>query len=49
VSRNASFVPEYQQPEQNLSWNPEGTGIFRFLDCAITGAFLNGKAVDYRN
>ena len=41
--QNASFVPEYQQLEQNLSWNPEGTGIFRVLDCSVTGAFLNGK------
>ena len=26
-------------------WNPEGTGIFRFVDCAVTGAFLNGKQI----
>ena len=24
-------------------WNPEGTGIFRLLDCAVTGGFLNGR------
>jgi hypothetical protein len=41
--QNASFVPEYQQLDQNGSWNPEGTGIFRLLDCSVTGAFLNGK------
>lgn len=41
--QNASFVPEYQQLDQNGSWNPEGTGIFRLLDCWVTGAFLNGK------
>jgi hypothetical protein len=41
--QNSSFVPEYQQLEQNLSWNPEGTGIFRLLDCSVTGAFLDGR------
>src|SRR6185369_4762807 len=40
--QNASFVPEYQQLDQNGSWNPEGTGVFRLLDCAATGAFWNG-------
>ena len=40
---NASFVPEYQQLNQNGSWNPEGTGIFRFLDCSVTGAALGGR------
>jgi hypothetical protein len=24
-------------------WNPEGTGIFRFVDCAVTGGFLKGR------
>jgi len=24
-------------------WNPEGTGIFRFVGCAVTGGFLNGQ------
>ena len=43
--QNASFVPEYQQLEQNSSWNPEGTGIFRFVECAVTGAYLNGRQV----
>ncbi len=41
--QNASFVREYQQLDQNGSWNPEGTGIFRILDCSVTGGFLNGK------
>src|SRR5262245_51772821 len=41
--QNSSFVPEYQQLNQNGSWNPEGTAIFRLLDCAVTGAFLNGR------
>jgi hypothetical protein len=26
-------------------WNPEGTGIFRFVDCAVTGGFLNGRSL----
>ncbi|KRA17918.1 hypothetical protein [Lysobacter sp. Root604] len=43
--QNDSFVPEYQQYNQNGSWNPEGTGIFRFLDCAVTGGALAGKAL----
>lgn len=41
--QNASFVPEYQQLNQNGSWNPEGTGIFRILDCTVTGGFINGR------
>jgi hypothetical protein len=41
--QNTSFVPEYQQLNQNGSWNPEGTGIFRILDCAVTGGFLHGR------
>lgn len=43
--QNESFVPEYQQYNQNGSWNPEGTGIFRFLDCAVTGGALDGRAL----
>jgi hypothetical protein len=40
--QNASFVPEYQQLTQvpddtsQNNWNPEGTGVFRFLDCNVT-------------
>src|SRR5271166_21596 len=41
--QNASFAPGYQQLNQNGSWNPEGTAIFRILDCAVTGGFLNGR------
>lgn len=41
--QNESFVPEYQQLNQNGSWNPEGTGIFRLLDCSVTGGFLDGR------
>jgi hypothetical protein len=41
--QNASFVPEYQELNQNGSWNPEGTGVFRMLDCFTTGAYLEGK------
>ena len=43
--QNQSFVPEYQQLNQNGSWNPEGTGIFMVLDCAVTGGFLDGKSL----
>ncbi|ROZ76208.1 hypothetical protein [Ramlibacter sp. WS9] len=41
--QNDSFVPQYQELNQNGSWNPEGTGIFRLMDCAVTGAFIDGK------
>jgi len=44
--QNASFVPDYQQLNQNGSWNPEGTGVFRLLDCAATGAVWNGNQTD---
>lgn len=43
--QNDSFVPDYQQLNSNDSWNPRGTGIFRILDCSITGAFLNGRSL----
>ncbi|HEY3841440.1 MAG TPA: hypothetical protein VGL72_32940 [Bryobacteraceae bacterium] len=26
-------------------WNPEGTAIFRLVNCAITGAFLHGRLI----
>jgi hypothetical protein len=42
--QNASFVPEYQQLNQNGSWNPEGTAIFRFLDCSVTAAVAFGSS-----
>lgn len=41
--QNASFAPEYQQLNQNGSWNPEGTGVFRLLECFVTGGFLSGQ------
>lgn len=43
--QNDSFVPEYQNLNTNGSWNPKGTGIFRILDCSITGGFLNGRSL----
>lgn len=43
--QNDSFVPDYQQLNNNGSWNPQGTGIFRILDCSITGGFLDGCAL----
>ncbi len=43
--QNPSFVPEYQQYNQNGSWNPEGTGIFRLLDCSVTGGNLAGRRI----
>lgn len=43
--QNDSFVPDYQQLNSNGSWNPRGTGVFRILDCSITGGFLNGRAL----
>lgn len=38
--QNSSFVPDYQQLNQNGSWNPEGTGVFRILDCNVTNPAL---------
>lgn len=43
--QNDSFVPDYQQLNSNGSWNPQGTGVFRILDCSVTGGFLNGRAL----
>lgn len=43
--QNDSFVPDYQQLNNNGSWNPQGTGIFRILDCSVTGGFLDGRAL----
>jgi hypothetical protein len=43
--QNDSFVPDYQQLNDNGSWNPEGTGIFRIMDCSVTGGFLKGRAI----
>ncbi len=35
----ANFKPEYQEDP----WNPNGTGVFRFVDVNVTGGFLEGK------
>jgi hypothetical protein len=43
--QNDSFVPEYQQLNSNGSWNPQGTGVFRILDCSVTGGYLNGRSL----
>jgi hypothetical protein len=43
--QNDSFVPDYQQLNNNGSWNPQGTGVFRILDCSVTGGFLDGRAI----
>ncbi|WP_047248320.1 hypothetical protein [Chromobacterium subtsugae] len=48
---NEAFRPEYQRqhypdggPEGAEGyWNPEGTGIFRFIECKITGAQLGDR------
>lgn len=41
--QNDSFVPQYQELDHNNSWNPDGTGIFRFMDCSVTGGFVDGR------
>ena len=43
--QNDSFVPDYQVLDTNGSWNPRGTGLFRILDCSITGGFLDGRSL----
>src|SRR6185503_12185970 len=43
--QDESFVPAYQELNANGSWNPQGTGIFRILDCYVTGGFLDGRAI----
>jgi hypothetical protein len=43
--QNSSFVEEYQQLDQNGSWNPQGTGIFRLLDCSVTGGYLGDRQI----
>ncbi|MES2939039.1 MAG: hypothetical protein V4864_15240 [Pseudomonadota bacterium] len=40
--QNESFVPAYQDFTAS-NWNPQGTGIFRLMDCAVTGGFLDGR------
>lgn len=42
----ASFTEQDQTMAGNGGWNPEGTGVFRFVGCRITGAVLpGGRAV----
>jgi hypothetical protein len=40
--QNSSFVSAYQELNQNGSSNPEGTAIFRLLDCVVTGGLQGG-------
>ena len=40
---NAAFSDQFQQLNYEGSWNPEGTGIFRLVNCQITGAQFAGK------
>jgi len=40
-----AFRPEYQQLSLSGgggAWNPEGTGVFRLVNCEVTGAVLDG-------
>ena len=45
-----TFDPQNQKLneryKQNGNWNPLGTGIFRLIDCCVTGGCLNGQALD---
>jgi len=40
---NADFLPQYQDYQQGAQadgwWNPNGTGAFRFIDCAVCTAY----------
>lgn len=42
---NEAFEPAFQELGKG-GWNPEGTGIFRLIDCGITGAMLARTPVD---
>lgn len=41
---NAKFKPSYQERQEgnqmNGWWNPDGDGVWRFLGCSITSAFM---------
>ncbi|MCD4485281.1 hypothetical protein LQR31_12430 [Chromobacterium vaccinii] len=39
-----AFKEQYQQFGDG-GWNPQGTAIFRFVSCSVTGASLNGKPI----
>lgn len=43
--QNDSFVPAYQDLNANGSWNPDGTGAFRLVDCKVTGAVLGDRTL----
>src|SRR3954462_8069732 len=46
--QNTTFQKEYQDLSttgDNGGWNPEGTGIFRFVGCRITGAQLGNQHI----
>jgi hypothetical protein len=42
---NDAFKPEFQQLGFDGSWNPEGTAIFRLVECTITGARLGDQQI----
>ena len=45
---NAKFQKKYQDlslTADDGGWNPEGTAIFRFVDCRITGARLGNQQI----
>ncbi|BBH15555.1 hypothetical protein [Chromobacterium haemolyticum] len=39
-----AFKEQYQEYGDG-GWNPQGTAIFRFVSCSVTGASLNGKPI----
>jgi hypothetical protein len=46
--KNDTFQKQYQDLSiqgDNGGWNPEGTGIFRFIGCRITGAQLGNEQI----
>jgi hypothetical protein len=46
--KNDTFQKEYQELSisgDDGGWNPEGTAIFRFIDCRITGAQLGSQHI----
>jgi hypothetical protein len=42
---NEGFREKYQTMSGGGGWNPEGTGIYRLIDCRITGARLERGSV----
>jgi len=45
---NDAFKPEFQQLGFDGSWNPEGTAIFRLVECTVTGARLGDRDITDR-